>query len=90
VHLTSTEHRLLAYLLQHAGQVLSFDQLLTAGWGPAYSDAVNYLHVYIHRLRSKLEQHPNDPIYLLTERGVGYRFEMQRPDRGSRAVQAPR
>jgi DNA-binding response OmpR family regulator len=74
VKLTATEYHLLAYLLQHAGQVLTSQQILENVWGPAYEDCVNYVHVYMWHLRNKLEEDPKAPCYLVTEHGVGYQF----------------
>lgn len=74
VRLTATEYQLLAYLLQNAGQVLAFEQILENVWGSEYEDCVNYVHVYMWHLRNKLEEDPKDPRYLVTEHGVGYRF----------------
>ena len=74
VKLTATEYQLLAYLVQNASQVVSFEQILENVWGSAYDDCVNYVHVYMWHLRNKLEEDPKDPRYLLTEHGVGYRF----------------
>jgi two-component system KDP operon response regulator KdpE len=73
--LTPTEYKLLAYLLKHAGRVLTHEQILEQIWGPECLDSTHYVHVYVHRLRQKLEQDPEHPRYLLTEPGVGYRFE---------------
>lgn len=75
VKLTATEYQLLAYLVQNANQVLSFQQILETVWGSEYDDSVNYVHVYIWHLRNKLEEDPKAPRYLLTEHGVGYRFQ---------------
>jgi two-component system KDP operon response regulator KdpE len=77
VQLTATEYRLLAYLLENAGRVLTYRQILEQVWGWEYRDCVDYVHVYVCRLRQKLERNPGSPVYLLTERGVGYRFESQ-------------
>jgi DNA-binding response OmpR family regulator len=77
VQLTATEFRLLAVLLQHAGQVLSYRTILDKVWGWEYQESVDYVHVYLSHLRRKLERDPRNPHYLLTERGVGYRFERQ-------------
>ena len=74
VKLTATEYRLLAYLVQNANQVLSFQQILETVWGSEYGDCVNYVHVYMWHLRNKLEENAKAPRYLLTEHGVGYRF----------------
>lgn len=75
VRLTATEYRLLAYLVQNAGRVLTFRQILEKVWGWEYQDSVEYVHVYISHLRKKLEEDPKLPAYLLTEHRVGYRFE---------------
>jgi DNA-binding response OmpR family regulator len=75
VQLTATEYRLLAYLFQNAGQVLTYQTILDRVWGWEYQDSVDYVHVYLSHLRRKLEEDPRNPKYLLTERGIGYRFE---------------
>jgi two-component system alkaline phosphatase synthesis response regulator PhoP len=77
VQLTATEYRLLSHLLENAGRVLTYDQILEHVWGWECQDSVGYVHVYVWHLRQKLEQDPRNPNYLLTERGVGYRFEIQ-------------
>ncbi|MCD6518843.1 MAG: response regulator transcription factor [Anaerolineae bacterium] len=74
VDLTSTEARLLFYLAENAGRVLSHRQLLEKVWGPEYTDNVNYVKLFIWRLRQKLEPDPANPKYILTERGIGYRL----------------
>jgi two-component system KDP operon response regulator KdpE len=74
--LTTTEYRLLVYLLQHANRVVSFNHILEQVWGAAYQDSVDYVHVYISRLRQKLEEYPKHPRYLLTVHGVGYRLQL--------------
>ncbi|MBX3015194.1 MAG: response regulator transcription factor [Caldilineaceae bacterium] len=79
IQLTSTEFRLLSYLLQNAGQVLSYQNILDKVWGWEYQDSIDYVHVYISHLRRKLEIDPRNPRYLVTERGIGYRFERRRP-----------
>jgi len=78
VPLTSTEYRLLVYLVEHAGQVLTYEQILGHVWGRAYREAVDYVHVYVSHLRRKIEWDPGRPPYVLTERGVGYRFVARR------------
>ena len=75
IKLTATEHRLLAYLLENAGQVLTFKQILENVWGWEYQDNIDYVHVYISHLRRKLEETPKKPRYFLTEHGLGYRFD---------------
>lgn len=74
VQLTATEYRLLVYLVEHAGQVLTYEQILEHVWGWEYRESVDYVHVYISHLRHKIEWDPGRPAYILTERGVGYRF----------------
>ena len=75
VKLTPTEYRLLAYLVQNAGRMLSFAQILEHVWGWEYQDSPDYVHVYISHLRQKIEPDPKHPRYILTEHGLGYRFE---------------
>jgi DNA-binding response OmpR family regulator len=74
VKLRPTEYRLLYHLVQNAGWVVSHDQLLAKVWGYEYRDEPHYVRLYINYLREKLEDDPTNPIYILTERGVGYRF----------------
>jgi len=74
VKLTATEFKLLAYLAANAGRVLTHQAILTHVWGAPESDQVEYLRVYMRQLRKKLEANPAQPVYLLTEPGVGYRF----------------
>lgn len=74
VTLRPTEYRLLYYLVQNAGWVLSHDQILTNVWGYEYRDQPHYVRLYINYLRQKLEKDPANPKYILTERGLGYRF----------------
>ena len=74
VKLRPTEYRLLYHLVQNAGWVLTHDQILTKVWGYEYQDEPHYVRLYVNYLRQKLELDPSDPQYILTERGVGYRF----------------
>jgi DNA-binding response OmpR family regulator len=74
VRLTPIEYKLLYQLTRNAGQVLMHDQLLTKIWGPEYLGELDYLRIYIRRLREKLEANPQQPVQILTERGLGYRF----------------
>jgi two-component system, OmpR family, KDP operon response regulator KdpE len=74
VALTSTEYRLLEVLAQHAGRVLSHRQLLEQVWGPEYAHDTHYLKVFVRRLRQKLGDEAEQPRYIQTEWGVGYRF----------------
>jgi two-component system KDP operon response regulator KdpE len=74
VKLRPTEYRLLYHLVQNAGWVVTHDQLLQKVWGYEYRDEPHYVRLYINYLRQKLEEEPSDPKYILTERGIGYRF----------------
>jgi DNA-binding response OmpR family regulator len=74
VKLRPTEYRLLYHLMQNAGWVLTHDQILTKVWGYEYRDEPHYVRLYINYLRKKIEEDPANPVYILTERGVGYRF----------------
>lgn len=73
-HLTPKEFNLLAVLARNAGRVVTRADLVTEAWGDEYRDAVDSLKLYIHYLRQKLELNPQQPKYILTSRGVGYRF----------------
>ncbi|MBM4423347.1 MAG: response regulator transcription factor [Chloroflexi bacterium] len=74
VKLRPTEFRLLYHLVSNAGWVVPHDQLLAKVWGYEYREETHYLRLYINYLRQKLEADPAHPKYVLTERGVGYRF----------------
>jgi two-component system KDP operon response regulator KdpE len=74
VKLRPTEFKLLYHLVQNAGWVVPHDQLLAKVWGYEYRDETHYLRLYVNYLRQKLEKDPSNPEYILTERGVGYRF----------------
>ncbi|MEO8926147.1 MAG: winged helix-turn-helix domain-containing protein [Caulobacteraceae bacterium] len=74
VRLSPREYDLLARLVEGGGRVLTHRQLLTAVWGPANVEDVQYLRVFIGHLRQKLEPDPSNPRHLTTESGVGYRF----------------
>ncbi len=74
VKLTPKEFELLALLVRNAGRVLTHRQILTAVWGPAHTDDLQYLRVFIGQLRQKLKPSPQIPDYILTEPGIGYRF----------------
>ena len=74
VKLRPTEFKMLYHLVQNAGWVVPHEQLLAKVWGYEYRDETHYVRLYINYLRQKLEKDPSNPRYILTERGVGYRF----------------
>jgi DNA-binding response OmpR family regulator len=74
VRLTPTEYKLLYHLVRNAGHTLTHATLLAKVWGREYRDEVDYLRVYVRRLRDKLGDDPEKPQYIRTERGLGYRF----------------
>jgi two-component system KDP operon response regulator KdpE len=74
VHVTPTEYDLLSAFVTQPDRLLTDRMLLQAVWGPEYGDEAHYLHVYMARLRKKLEPDPGRPRYLVTEPGVGYRL----------------
>ena len=76
VQLTATEYDLLRLLVNHAGKVLTHNQILRQIWGPAYVEQPHLLRVNISNLRRKIEPEPTRPRYILTELGVGYRLKM--------------
>jgi two-component system KDP operon response regulator KdpE len=75
VRLTPTEWRLLEMLLRNPGRLVGSTQLLTEIWGPGFEHSTNYLRFHMARLRRKLEEDPASPRYLLTEPGMGYRYQ---------------
>jgi len=74
IKLTSTEYALLALLVRHEGRVLTHQFLLRQVWGPGYVGQSQYLRVFIAQLRKKIENDPNQPEFIITASGVGYRF----------------
>ena len=74
VHLSPTEYALLTALVEGGGKVITHRQLLTAVWGPAHEEDIQYLRVFVGQLRQKLEEDTARPRVILTELGVGYRF----------------
>jgi two-component system KDP operon response regulator KdpE len=74
IDLTPTEYNLLLVLVRNAGHVLPHETLLKHVWGEEYAGELDYLKVYIRRLRGKIEPNAGHPYYILTERGVGYKF----------------
>ncbi len=74
IHLTPKEFNLLGVLVRNSGRVITRTDLVKEAWGPQYGDAIDSLKLYIHYLRQKVEVDPQRPEYILTSRGVGYRF----------------
>jgi len=74
VNLTATERRVLFLLARNQGRLLTARQILTSVWGPDYAEEVSYVRLYVWRLRQKIEPVPDQPRYILTEHGMGYRF----------------
>ena len=74
IHLTPKEFDLLHYLMAHAGVPITHSRLLQAIWGPEYGGELEYLRTFVRQLRKKLEDHPAEPAYLLTDSHIGYRF----------------
>jgi len=77
IHLTKTEWQLLRTLIQHAGRTVTHRQLFAAVWGNSYGDAQQYLRVHIRGIRRRIERDPVRPRLIVTEPGVGYRFESE-------------
>ena len=75
VHLTPTEWGMLEMLVRNRGKLVGREELLREVWGPAYAKDTHYLRVYLAQLRRKLEDDPSRPVHLLTEAGMGYRFQ---------------
>jgi two-component system KDP operon response regulator KdpE len=75
VRLTPTEWHVVEVLVRNRGKLVSQRQLLKEVWGPTYEDQTNYLRVFMAQIRRKLEPHPAQPRYFITEPGMGYRFE---------------
>jgi len=76
VHLTPTEWGVLELLVRHRGKLVGQRELLRTVWGANYGTETNYLRVYMAQLRRKLEAEPSHPTHLITEAGMGYRFEL--------------
>src|SRR6185295_15529786 len=74
IKLRPTEYRLLYHLIENAGWTVPHEQLLAKVWGYEYRDETHYVRLYVNYLREKIEEDPANPKYILTERGVGYRF----------------
>jgi two-component system KDP operon response regulator KdpE len=78
VRLTPMEFKLLAFMVKHAGKVLTHQMILKEVWGPQHASDVQYLRVYAGELRKKLEVDPAQPRFIVTEPGVGYRLAEDR------------
>jgi two-component system KDP operon response regulator KdpE len=76
VQLTAIEYKLLTYFCRNANRLLVFTDILENVWGSDYRSNTNYVHIYIWRLRQKIEKDPSQPQYLKSVSGIGYRFEM--------------
>ena len=74
IKLRPTEYRLLYHLIKNQGWTVPHDQLLQKVWGYEYRDEAHYVRLYVNYLREKIEEDPSNPRYIITERGVGYRF----------------
>jgi two-component system, OmpR family, KDP operon response regulator KdpE len=90
LQLTPTEYKLLYHLVRNAGRVLPHGTLLAKVWGREYLDEVDYLRVYVRRLRDKLGDDPERPRYIQTERGLGYRFLPSPPSESGATPPQPR
>jgi len=80
IHLTPKEFEMLHYLMKHAGEPIPHARLLKAVWGPEYGNELEYLRTFVRQLRKKIEDDPRNPLYLLTDAYVGYRFNEQLPE----------
>lgn len=91
VQLTPTEYRLLYHLVSNPGRVMTYETLLAKVWGFEYREEQHYVRLYINYLRQKIEPDPSNPRYILTERGLGYRFVdyRQKQQERSEAVARP-
>jgi two-component system KDP operon response regulator KdpE len=74
IKLTRKEFDILHCLMSRAGRVVTYSKLLTAVWGAEYREEVEYLRTFVRQLRKKMEDDPSNPIYLLTDVSIGYRF----------------
>jgi len=74
IKMTPTEYELLVYLVSNVGKVLTHRQILHNVWGPEYGEESEYVRVFMRQLRSKIEEDPSNPQYIVTEPRVGYRF----------------
>lgn len=82
IRLTATEHRVLGCLVENAGRILTHRRILEIVWGFEYIDDVDYVRLYIWRLRQKLEPDPEHPVYILCQPGIGYYFNNEQQAEG--------
>ncbi|MFI2742237.1 response regulator transcription factor [Zhouia sp. PK063] len=75
IKLTATEYDMLVLMAKHEGSVLTHQFILKSLWGTAYQTETQYLRVFVAQLRKKIEKNPNRPVHIITESGVGYRFQ---------------
>ena len=75
VSLSPKEYSLLEYLMKNISKMLTYKQILKEVWGPAHAEDTQYLRVYTGQLRQKIEKDPENPEYIITEQGIGYRME---------------
>ncbi|MCR4392756.1 MAG: response regulator transcription factor, partial [Dehalococcoidales bacterium] len=88
IKLRPTEYRLLHQLVTNPGKLLTHETLLSRVWGPEYRDEDQYVRLYITYLRQKIEKDPKNPKYILSERGLGYRFvEYDKPQSASQPIE---
>ena len=85
IKLRPTEYRLLYHLIENVGWTVPHEQLLAKVWGYEYRDETHYVRLYINYLREKIEEDPTNPKYILTERGIGYRFYDYRKENSAEA-----
>lgn len=78
IRLSPTEFKMLQLLVEEAPRVLPYRTILERVWGFEYIDDINYLRVYVWHLRNKIERNPSEPVYIINELGLGYRFEPQK------------
>jgi two-component system KDP operon response regulator KdpE len=79
IRLTPKEYDILYYLMAHAGRAVTYGKLLTSVWGAQYREEVDYLRTFVRQLRKKIEDDPSNPVYLVTDACVGYRFSEEIP-----------
>jgi two-component system KDP operon response regulator KdpE len=79
IRLTPKEYDILYYLMAHAGRAVTYGKLLTSVWGAEYREEVDYLRTFVRQLRKKIEDDPSNPVYLVTDACVGYRFTEEIP-----------